>query len=672
MITHTDNTIFAIVLTAAIFTFGLSVARLVRAIRLGKPDLRLRGSLMRRFATMLAFAFGQKRVLEEPFGLNHFFLFWGFMILFFYNAAFVLNGLFPEVSLSLAGPYLYPVFTLLFDLMPIVVIICVTIALYRRLVTKPAQIDYRSIDAFVILGLVLSLMFLFYGYHGAEIALGKAKPQAFMPFTRRFAAPIMSVTFGSALPTAGRVFWWLHSLVFLGFLNYLPYSKHLHILTAIPNCFCRSFEPVRTVPREVFGPGRTYGASRVDQFSWKDLLDFTSCTECGRCNQNCPATNTHKPLNPRFVIHDGKLNLFANADKLHFGNRMDGIMPLIVEKDSTAEGSVGEDALWDCTTCGACMAVCPVLIEHVPKIIKMRRHLVENLAKFPTELGVFFEAVEQRSNPWGLPPADRTRWARGLDIPILSELPDGERLEYLFYVGCAGSFDSRARKVAVALAKVMKAANVKFGILGAEEKCCGDSLRRLGNEFVFERLAKENVDLFTRRGIQNIICYCPHCYTTLKNDYAQFGATPRILHYTELLPELIRQGRLELSASNNGDDRILFHDSCYLGRHNGLFDQPRGLIKSATGRAPLEMDRARQKGFCCGAGGGRMWMEEDPADRINLNRVREALGKNPDTIAVACPYCMTMFEDGVKDLHADKRVKVVDIVELVALRIKAP
>jgi Fe-S oxidoreductase len=345
-------------------------------------------------------------------------------------------------------------------------------------------------------------------------------------------------------------------------------------------------------------------------------------------------------------------------------------MPLIVEKDALAAGSVGEDALWDCTTCGACMAVCPVLIEHVPKIIKMRRHLVENLVKFPSELGVFFEAIEQRSNPWGLAPSDRTRWAKGLDIPVVSELPEGEPIEYLFYVGCAGSFDSRARKVAVALATIMKAANVKFGILGVEEKCCGDSLRRLGNEYVFEKIAKENMALFAKRGIRNIICYCPHCYTTLKNDYAQFGPTPRVSHYTEVLPELIRQGRLKLSGGD-GDGRVLFHDSCYLGRHNEIFDQPRGLIKSATGKAPVEMDRSGKKGFCCGAGGGRMWMEEDPADRINLNRVREALDKNPDTIAVACPYCMTMFEDGVKDLQADKKVKVMDIIEIVAERIKA-
>ena len=671
MITHTDNTMFAIILTAAIFTFGFSVARLVRAIRLGKPDLRLRESLMKRFLTMLGYAFGQKRVLDELFGLNHFLLFWGFMILFFYNTTFILNGLFPEFSLSLAGPLLYPILTLLFDLVPLLVILCVIIALCRRVVVKPAHIDYRSVDAFIILGLVLALMILYYGYHGSAIALENTNTPVLMPFTRGFVAPIVSAVFGSALPTAGRVFWWLHALVFLAFLNYLPYSKHLHILTAIPNCFCRSFEPVWTVPREVFGSGRIYGASRVDQFSWKDLLDFTSCTECGRCNQICPATNTHKPLNPRLMIHDGKINLFANSEKLHNGNRSDGLMPLIVEKDVSAKGSVGEDALWDCTTCGACMEVCPVLIEHVPKIIKMRRHLVENLAKFPNELGIFFEALEQRSNPWGLAPSDRTRWAKGLDIPVLSELPEGERVEYLFYVGCAGSFDSRARKVAVALAKILKAADVKFGILGVEEKCCGDSLRRLGNEFVFEKIAKENVELFAKRGVQNIICYCPHCYTTLKNDYAQFGLTPRISHYTELLPELIQQGRLKLSGGN-GDDRILFHDSCYLCRYNGLFDQPRGLIKSATGKAPLEMDRSGQKSFCCGAGGGRMWMEEDPADRINLNRVREALGKNPDTIAVACPYCMTMFEDGVKDLQADKRVKVMDIVEIVAERIKAP
>ncbi|MBI5443021.1 MAG: (Fe-S)-binding protein [Deltaproteobacteria bacterium] len=668
MITQTDSTIFAILLTGALFTFGLSVRRLFRAVRLGRPDGRLRGTLERRIVTMLEYAFGQRRVLQEPFGRNHFFLFWGFVILFFDNAGFVLSGLFPGLHLNLLGPVFYPVLTCLYDVMPILVIVCVGVALYRRLVVKPAHIEYRSVDAFVILGAVATLMFLFYGYHGAEIALGEAPPLTLMPFTRLLVAPAMSATFGTGLEAAGRAFWWLHALVFLAFLNYLPYSKHLHILTAIPNCFCRSLEPVRTIPRESFQARGSYGASRVDHLSWKDLLDFTACTECGRCTQACPATHTRKHLNPRAVIHEGRRNLFANAEKLRNGNRTEGLVPLIAPKDGIIPGAVGEDAIWECTTCGACMAVCPVFIEHVPKLVQLRRHLVEEAVRFPSELTDFFESVEQRSNPWGLPPADRGTWAKGLDLPLLSELPEGERVDYLFYVGCAGALDSRARQAAVALARLLRAADLKFGILGPEEPCCGDSLRRLGNEFVFDRLAKANVELFERRGVRSVVCYCPHCYTTLKNDYAQFGFKANVVHYSELLPELLRRGHLKLQRPPEAG-RVVLHDSCYLGRYNGLFDEPRRLVEAAAGSPPVDLDRRRERAFCCGAGGGRMWMEEDPAHRVNLDRVREALEKKPDTVAVACPYCMTMFEDGVKDLGAEQGVKVLDIAELLAARL---
>lgn len=667
--TQTESTLFAILFTGAVLAFGCSLLRLVRAVRLGEPDPRLRTGLEKRFLSALEYGFGQKRVLEDPFGRNHFFLFWGFVILGLDNAGFVLNGLFPRLSLTLFGPVFYPLLTLLFDVVPLLVIACVAVALHRRLVVRPPHIEYRSVDAFVVLGLVLLLMFLFYGYHGAELALGTAPRDTLMPLTRLLVAPAMAAVFGEGLHAAGRVFWWLHALAFLAFLNYLPFSKHLHILTAIPDCFCRSLEPVRTVPRESFAPGRTYGAGTVDRFSWKDLLDFLSCTECGRCNQQCPATATGKPLNPRLVIRDGKVNLLANAEKLRHGNRSQGLLPLIVEKDASAQGSVGEDALWDCTTCGACMRACPVFIEHVPKIIRMRRHLVENLAKFPPELGVFFEATDQRSNPWGLPPADRGRWAKGLDLRLLGELPEGHSVEVLFYVGCAGSFDSRSRKVSVALARLFKAAELNFAILGPEERCCGDSQRRLGNEYAFDALARENVALFARRGVRTIVCYCPHCYSTLQNDYRQYGLKARVLHYTELLQELVAEGRLNLGKAPGDPGRVVIHDSCYLGRHNGIYDAPRELAARAAGRPPDELGRSREKGFCCGAGGGRMWMEEDPDHRVNLNRVREALAAQPDRIAVSCPYCLTMFEDGVKDLQARERVRVADVAELLAERL---
>jgi Fe-S oxidoreductase len=658
-----ETLVFAVVLAAAVIVFLFSAFRLIRLIRLGQPDARLGGEFGKRLRTMFLYAFAQKRVVAEGFGYNHLLLFWGFMVLFLANAEFLIGGLFPAFSLRFLGPVVYPVLTFAFDVMSLVVLVCVGLAFFRRLVIRPEHIDYKSSDAFLVLGLVAGLMLAFFGMHGAEIALKAPPPPFFMPVSQHLAAPLLAALFPDSLHAAERVFWWLHALIFLGFLNYLPHSKHMHILTAIPNCFCRSFEPVATVPREAFAPGNVYGTPRVDRFSWKDLLDFTSCTECGRCNANCPATQSGKTLNPRFVIQDGKHNLLDNGKRLLSGQAGEAFEPLIGESDEKV-GTVGEESIWACTTCGACMANCPVFIEHVPKILKMRRHLVQNSARFPSELRVFFEAVEQRSNPWGIIPGDRAKWAKDLGLPLLSAGPPAE---YLFYVGCAGAFDARNKKVTLAVVKALKAAGVSFGILGAEELCCGDSLRRLGNEFVFDKMARQNVATFKKYNVKKILTYCPHCYTTLKNDYAQFGLDALVIHHSEFLNNLVKTGRLRLSGAD-GFGKIVFHDSCYLGRYNNLYDPPRELIRSATGGNPAELDRVRQKSFCCGAGGGRMWMEESPEHRLNLNRVREALSKVPDTIAVSCPYCLTMFEDGLKDEKASK-VQVADIAEILAGRI---
>jgi Fe-S oxidoreductase len=660
-----ETLIFAVVLAAALIFFLFSAFRLIRLIRLGQPDARLGGEFSKRLRTMFLYAFAQKRVVAEGFGYNHLLLFWGFMVLFLANAEFVIGGLFPAFSLRFLGPVLYPVLTFAFDVMSLVVLICVGLAFFRRLIIRPEHIDYKSADAFLVLSLVAGLMLAFFGMHGAEIALKTPAPPFLMPVSQHLAAPLAAVLFPHSLPAAERIFWWLHALIFLGFLNYLPHSKHLHILTAIPNCFCRSFEPVTTVSREAFTAGNVYGAPRVDRFSWKDLLDFTSCTECGRCNANCPATQSGKTLNPRFVIQDGKHNLLDNGKRLLSGQRGEALEPLIGESDEKV-GTVGEESIWACTTCGACMANCPVFIEHVPKILKMRRHLVQNFARFPSELRVFFEAVEQRSNPWGIIPGDRAKWAKDLEIPVLSA---GRPVEYLFYVGCAGAFDARSKKVTLAVVKALKAAGVSFGILGAEELCCGDSLRRLGNEFIFDKMARQNIELFKKYNVKKVLTYCPHCYTTLKNDYVQFGLDALVIHHSEFLNNLVKTGRLKVSGAD-GFGKIVFHDSCYLGRYNHLYDPPRELIHTAAGKNPAEMDRIRDKSFCCGAGGGRMWMEESPEHRLNLNRVREALTKTPDTIAVSCPYCLTMFEDGLKDEKAAK-VQVADIAEILAARIDA-
>jgi Fe-S oxidoreductase len=660
---NTENVLFAILFAVLTLLFLYSAFRLVRLIRMGQPDIRLRGQWGRRFLTMLLYAFAQRRVISKPFGFNHFILFWGFLILFLSNAEFALNGLFPSFSFRFLGPPLYGVLTWAFDLVSLLVLVCVGIALFRRLVIQPSYIEAKSADAFLILGLVAGLMIAYFGLHGCEFALQPAPGASFMPVSQKIAAPLVLSLFGGSLPLAERVFWWVHAVLLLGFLNYLPISKHLHILTAIPACFCRSFENAALVSRETFSRGKSYGVSRVNGFTWKDLLDFTACTECGRCNENCPATLSGKTLNPRYVIRDGKINLKANGEKILHGNVTQGLMPLIRETDESP-GSVGEDALWACTTCRACMANCPVFIEHVPKIVKMRRHLTENQAKFPEELRNFYESIEQRSNPWGIIPQDRTKWAKGLEIPLLGA---DESVEYLFYVGCAGSFDSRNRKAVIALVQALRAAGISFGILGTEEKCCGDSLRRLGNEFIFEKLAAENVELFKKYNVKKILTYCPHCYSTLKNDYRQYGLEATVFHHSEFLYSLLQAGKLRLKGQDSLG-RVVIHDSCYLGRYNQIYRQPREILRMATGQKPVEMDRNLEKSFCCGAGGGRMWMEESAEHRLNINRTRQALAKTPDAIAVSCPYCMTMFEDGLKNEKAGQ-VRVLDLAEIIAPQI---
>ncbi|MDW8003108.1 MAG: (Fe-S)-binding protein, partial [Deltaproteobacteria bacterium] len=561
----------------------------------------------------------------------------------------------------LLGPSIHRILLGAFDIMSIIVLISVSIAVFRRLILKPSHIDYKSKDAFLILGLVAGLMLAFFGTHGAEIAQGK-KVVHFMPISENLVAPLLSAFFSDSLSVLERTCWWLHALILLFFLNYLPHSKHLHILTSVPNIFLRSFKPVSTVPREEFKRGKRFGVSRVDQFTWKDLLDFTSCTECGRCTANCPAYLTKKPLNPRMVIYKGRMNLTSNGDRLKYDVSEAGLVPLI-GKDEYSHATVGVESLWSCTTCGACMANCPVFIEHVPKIIKMRRHLVENLCDFPRELIALFEGMEQRFNPWGMAPSERIKWAKGFDVKIFSH---ETQADYLFFVGCAGSFDSRNKRVAVSVADTLNRLGIDFGILGAEEKCCGDSARRLGNEYLFEKLAIQNVDMLQKYNVKKIVCYCPHCYSTIKNDYKQYGLNVEVLHYTELIWEVLSSRSVDFKELKNLG-RVVFHDSCYLGRYNGIYEVPRKLLEKVIGGRIYEMDRKYDKSFCCGAGGGRMWMEEDPERRVNIERTKEALSKNPETVAVSCPYCMTMFEDGLKDLKVSKKVQVLDIAEIIAM-----
>ncbi len=647
--------IFALLVVISVVAFIYSCIVRFRLVSVGKPSDRI-SRFGERVWSMLLYAFGQKRVVSRPFGLNHFAIFWSFLVLALANAEFVVSGVTGKaVSFMLLPHPVYAALYLLFDVISVVTIVAILIAMGRRFFCPPKFIDALSRDAFIILTMILGLMIAFFGTHGAEMAARIAEGKNafhYMPVSSAVAGLFAGMA-PHAIQHAAVGFWWLHAVILLSFLNYLPYSKHMHILTAIPNCFLRSLTQVNTLPREAFTKDATYGVGDIKGFTWKDLFDSYSCTECGRCQDVCPAANTGKPLNPKQVIHDLKLNVLANGPALLEGGKPG--VPLI----GTGEhGSISEDAIWSCTSCGACMEACPVFIEQMPKLLMLRRHLVETEGKFPEELITFFENSEQRSNPWGIAPAERTKWYANLDVK-----PFDEHTEYLFFVGCAGAFDARSKQVTVALAHIFDAAGISWGVLGRDEKCCGDSLRRLGNEYVFDRMVRENIDTFKTRGVKKIVTQCPHCFSTLKNDYKQFGIELEVIHHTELLQQLIAAGKLPISAAAQG--RLVFHDSCYLARHNDITEAPRAVL-AATGAEPLEMPRHGRESFCCGAGGGRMWMEENLGTRINTTRVTEALAENPDTICVSCPYCLTMMEDGLKDVDAFDRVHVKDVAEIVA------
>jgi len=654
-------TAFAIVFGAAILFFAWSAYRRFRLIALGQPDYRF-DSIGQRLWNMMFFAFGQRRVIKRTFGINHFILFWCFITLMVANVEFLLHGLFPdEIALSKLPDGAYHALAAIFDIVSILALIVVVIALGRRLLFPPSYIDARSRDAFFILSMVAMLMIAFFGLHGAEIADGIEEAEDYMLVSSAVASGIFEGASSDSLESWGEIFWWIHAIVLLAFLNYLPYSKHMHVLTAIPNCFFKSLDKVKTQPREAFDKGSDFGVGQVNSFPWKGLFDSYSCTECGRCTQICPATSTEKKLNPRLVIHDIKHNLLKNGPGLNGDKNGKPVsLPLIGDNH---EGSISEEVLWACTTCGACMEVCPVFIEHVPRIVDMRRHLVEMKAKFPEELLTFFENMEQRSNPWGIAPAERLKWTADIEVKPF----EAGQTEYLFYIGCAGALDARARRVTQATAKILDEAEVSWGILGKDELCCGDSLRRLGNEFAFDQMVRDNIKLFEEKGIKKIIAQCPHCLSTLKNDYRQYGIELQVIHHTELIKDLIDSGKLKMKSGSNGFGNIVFHDSCYLGRYNEIYDAPRGALAAATGHRPIEMPNHLDQSFCCGAGGGRMWMEESPGNKnINIARTEEALRQNPQTICVCCPYCLTMFEDGLKDKDSDSKVQVLDMAEIVA------
>jgi Fe-S oxidoreductase len=464
--------------------------------------------------------------------------------------------------------------------------------------------------------------------------------------------------------------WWVHNLVVLVFLNFLPLAKHFHIITSLPNVYFRKLEPAGALSKqnlESEAPG-AFGTSHIDQFNWKQVLDMFSCTECGRCSANCPATATGKPLAPRQLLLDLRDYLYTHqaeviAKRVNVPTNDASADGAAAERPEVGENIVGpvitDETLWACNVCRACEESCPVMIEYVDKVVDMRRHLVQEEARFPSELTRTFKGMETQSNPWGIGAEKRFDWAEGMDIPTVADKPDAE---YLYYVGCAGAFDDRNKKTTQAFARILKKAGVDFACLASQEPCNGEVARRLGNEYLYQAMAQHAVDLLKGHNVRKIIVNCPHCFNTIKNEYPQFDGKFEVIHAAELVQQLITAGKLQVTAEFQ--KKTVYHDSCYYGRFNEIYDSPRDvLVKS--GATLEEMHRHKQFGMCCGAGGGRMWLEEDPDKRVNLLRTDQALEKNPEVIAMSCPFCMIMLSDGIRAKDLGDKVQTLDVMEIV-------
>ncbi len=659
-----ESILFALVLLLSFAAFGRSSARLVRTLRLGKPVDRF-DHPARWLGRVLTIALGQTKLLREPFaGILHALIFWGFIILLVAILESICQGFAQGFSFSFLGP-LYPPLIFLEEFLGLLVIVSVCVSLVRRLVSPPKRLavsGHSKWDAVFILLMILTVMVTMFGQNASRIAL-----EGYPGSDARVFSSYLAGLYHAAPPDLPElwfhVFFWGHMLAVLGFLNYLPYSKHLHVLTSIPNVYFTDLGPEGAlVPINLTDESLTrYGASDPEDFTWKQLLDGYTCTECGRCTAVCPANTTGKLLSPKKIIVDLRARTMEKA-------------PLLVAAEAVAEGDAGrqqvldhhlldnyitEQELWACTTCMACVQECPVMIDHVDTIVDMRRALVLNESRFPEELKTTFSNLERNFTPWGFGHATRADWAEGLDIPRMADVG---RTDLLFWVGCAGAYDARYRNVSRAFARLMKSAGVEFAILGTEEKCNGDAARRMGNEYLAQTLITENVATLNRYGVKRIVVTCPHCLQSLGREYRQFGGEYTVIHHTSLIRDLIGQGKIRVSESQKR--KITFHDPCYLGRYNGEYSAPREII-DCVGAGRLEMQRSRDRSFCCGAGGGRMWMEEREGKRVNIERTEEALALGPDLIATGCPFCLTMMGDGVKEKDASGKVQVRDIAEIV-------
>ena len=673
--------LFLVITGYAIYVFAELVKTRIKYIKLGKKA-EFNKTVKERIDALLIYVFGQKKLLKDKkSGTMHVMFFYGFLLVQFGAIDLIWKGLAPDSHLPL-GP-LYPYFTFFQEIVVLIILVGVFWGFYRRYIEKLVRLK-RGFFAGLVYLFLTGLMLCTLLANGMDIVWHGSEASWSEPVASGVAA-----IFGWLPQTAAAalffVFWWGHLLFLLAFLVYVPQGKHAHLIAGIANVWLGRTHKVGQLSTIDFEDEtqETFGVSKIEDFNQKQLVDLYACVECGRCTNMCPASGTGKMLSPRELILKLRNHLTekgaavtsrqpwmpAPLFKHTRGNQlaMASEAAAALESDVSLIGNViTEEEIWACTTCRNCEDQCPVMNEHVDKIIDLRRYLVLTEGKLDADAQRAITNIERQGNPWGINRKERANWRDGRDeihVPTAKEMKKaGEEFDYLFFVGSMGSYDNRSQKIAQSLAHVLNLAGVKFAILGNEEKNSGDTPRRIGNEFLFQELANANIETFKKYDVKKIITIDPHAFNTLKNEYPEFGLEAEVYHHTQLLYQLIKEGKL--TPKNPVNEVISFHDSCYLGRYNDVYDAPREILKSIPGVRLVEAERNRENTMCCGAGGGRMWMEEHEGTRINVARTEQLLAVNPTMIGSGCPYCLTMISDGTKAKEVDEQVQTLDVVEI--------
>ncbi|MCK4342681.1 MAG: 4Fe-4S dicluster domain-containing protein [Phycisphaerae bacterium] len=671
--------VMAILLVVMFAIFGYTVQGRWRLMNVGPATLPFDrpGERLRR---MLKFACGQWRMPRHRVaGVAHIFIYAGAVIMLLRALMLFARGFVDDphfgywlFTTGAGGTLLGHAYAFVKDILVILVLLGIVVFLYYRVIRQLPRMTL-NFEGLLILAILTGLMVTDALYDGATMARYNDPANGWEPLGSLIAMPLRDASAGT-LTALQHIGFWGHVGLILGFMNILPYTKQFHEITGFPNVYFQSLAPVGRLPKLEDIDGllereETLGIKRIDQFGSKAMLDFFSCTECGRCQEQCPANKTGKLLSPKELTVALRDFAYKNQSALISGNSKqngngDGDEEPAPHQVDLVDNVVKPEVLWACTTCSACQTECPVFLSYIDKIVDMRRYLAMEKSEFPEQLATMFQGLENAGNPYSYPNDQRAEWAEGLDVPLMSEQPD---VDYLYWVGCAASFDDRSRKIARAFAQLLKTAGVSFAILGPEETCNGDPARRAGNEYLFQMLARQNVELLNGYNVKKIVTACPHCYNTLKNEYPDFGGKYEVIHHSELLAQLIRVGKLKPRQPVNV--KLAYHDACYLGRHNEIYDPPREILRAIPGVQLIEPDETRDRGMCCGAGGAQMWKEEEEGEtRINHARMTQLLevlpgSSNGRTIASACPFCKTMLSDALADKgHED--VKQLDIAEV--------